>query len=76
MVGRAVLHARGGQQKLQLTAHLRLPDEFRQRARAQGALESQLGFGLEFGRGEVVVGHRTPVWAAGPSRARVSLRRV
>ena len=59
VVGRAVLHRRRLQQQLELPAHLRLTDELGERARAQRALEGELGLGLGFRAVEVVaiVGH-------------------
>ena len=48
--GVRVLHRRGLEQQLQLPAHLRLPDELGEAARAQRALEGELGLGLGRGR--------------------------
>ena len=69
---------RGREQQLQLPAHAGLPDELREAARAQRALEGELGLGREHGVGEVevavvgAVGHRAlPACCAGPSRERV-----
>src|SRR4029453_4481677 len=72
------------EQQLQLTAHPRLPDELRERARTQRALERQLGLGGEPRGGEVdfevvvldaTAAHRAlPVWWAGPSLESVRRR--
>ena len=81
VVGGALLHRRGREQQLQLPAHARLADELREAARAQGALERELGLRGEHGVGEVevaviVVIAPSPSCWAGPSRASVRRSRA
>src|SRR5690606_34053770 len=80
VVGRATLHRGRVEQQLQLPAHLRLPDELGERARAKRALERELGLGLGGGLGLDRLDHRSALLVAhgrtcwGPRRASASRR--